>query len=71
MGQTRPVVVYRLIAANSIDERIVELSGFKAELFEQLARRSTLAEAASELPAGARDISEGELLTWARERYGL
>ena len=32
MGQTRPVVVYRLIAASSIDEHIVELSGFKAEL---------------------------------------
>jgi hypothetical protein len=29
MGPTRPVVVYRLIAADSIDERIVELSGFK------------------------------------------
>jgi SNF2 family DNA or RNA helicase len=71
MGQTRPVVVYRLIAANSIDEHIVELSGFKAELFEQLARRSTLAEAASELPAGTRDVSEGELLTWAREQYCL
>jgi SNF2 family DNA or RNA helicase len=71
MGQTSSVVVYRLIAANSIDERIVELSGFKAELFDQLARRSTLAEAASELPAGTRDVSEGELLTWAREQYGL
>ena len=71
MGQTRPVVVYRLIAANSIDEHIVELSGFKTELFEQLARRSTLAEAATERPAGTRDVSEGELLTWAREQYGL
>jgi superfamily II DNA or RNA helicase len=71
MGQTRPVIVYRLIAANSIDEQIVELSGFKAKLFEQLARRSTLAEAASELPAGTRDVGEGELLSWARERYGL
>jgi superfamily II DNA or RNA helicase len=71
MGQTRPVVVYRLIAANSIDEHIVRLSGFKAELFEQLARRSALAEAASELPAGTRDVGEGELLSWARERYNL
>jgi SNF2 family DNA or RNA helicase len=70
MGQTRPVVVYRLIAEDSIDERVVQLSGFKAELFEQLARRSTLAEASS-LPAGVREVSEGELLAWARERYGL
>lgn len=71
MGQTHPVVVYRLIAANSIDERIVKLSGFKAELFKQLARRSTLAEAASELPAETRDVREGELLNWAREQYDL
>jgi len=71
MGQTRPVVVYRLIAEDSIDERVVQLSGFKAELFEQLARRSSLAEAASEVPGGVRDVNEGELLAWARERYGL
>jgi superfamily II DNA or RNA helicase len=71
MGQTRPVVVYRLIAAHSVDEHIVELSGFKAELFEQLARRSALAEAASDLPDGTRDVREGELLAWAREKYGL
>lgn len=66
MGQTHPVIVYRLIAANSIDEHVV-----KAELFNQLARRSTLAEEASELPAGARDVTEGELLEWARQRYIL
>ena len=71
MGQTRPVVVYRLIAADSIDERVVQLSGFKAELFEQLARRSALAEAASEVPADMRDVDEHELLAWARGRYGL
>jgi SNF2 family DNA or RNA helicase len=71
ISQTRPVVVYRLIAANSIDEKIVELSSFKAELFNQLARRSTLAEAAADLPMGTRDVSENELLTWAREQYDL
>jgi superfamily II DNA or RNA helicase len=43
MGQTQPVVVYRLIAADSIDERVVHLSGFKAELFDQLARHNVLA----------------------------
>ena len=59
MGQTLPVVVYRLIAENSIDERVVQLSGFKADLFEQLARHSTLAEAAGELPAGVHDVHEG------------
>lgn len=71
MGQTRPVVVYRLIASDSIDERVVQLSGFKAELFDQLARHSVLADAASDLPAGVRDVSEGELLAWARKKYDL
>jgi SNF2 family DNA or RNA helicase len=71
MGQTLPVVVYRLIAENSIDERVVQLSGFKADLFEQLARYSTLAEAAGELPAGVHDVHEGELLAWGREQYSL
>jgi superfamily II DNA or RNA helicase len=71
MGQTRPVVVYRLIAADSIDERIVQLSGFKAELFDQLARHSVLADAASELPADVHDVNEGDLLAWARSRYGM
>jgi hypothetical protein len=71
MGQTRPVVVYRLIAAETIDERVVQLSGFKAELFDQLARHSVLADAVSEPPADVRDVKEGELLAWARSRYGL
>lgn len=72
MGQTRRVVLYRLIAEGTIDERIVQLSGLKAELFDQLARRSVLAEAASaELPGSVRDVREGELLEWARERYGF
>jgi SNF2-related domain len=71
MGQTLPVVLYRLIAANSLDERIVQLTNFKAELFELLARRSILADAAAELPIDVRDVSESELLAWGRTRYGL
>jgi hypothetical protein len=47
------------------------LSGFEAELFDQLARRSTLAEAAGKLPAGVQDVNESELLDWGREHYGL
>ena len=69
MGQTQPVVVYRLIAADSIDERIVQLSGFKAELFDELARHSNLADGASRQAAGIHDVSEGELLDWANRKY--
>lgn len=70
MGQTHAVVVYRLIAEGSIDERIVQLSGFKAELFDRLARRSRLADEASKHSARVRDVAEGELLDWARKKYG-
>lgn len=44
-GQINPVVVHRLVAMDSVDARIVELSGFKAELFDKLARESVLGEA--------------------------
>lgn len=71
MGQTQPVVVYRIIAAASIDEHIVRLSGFKAELFDQLARRSNLADEATRQSAGVRDVAEGELLDWAARTYGM
>ncbi len=33
IGQTRPVMVYRLVARNTIEEKVLELSGRKAELF--------------------------------------
>jgi SNF2 family DNA or RNA helicase len=34
IGQTRPVNVYRLIAANTIEEKVVALAQRKAELFK-------------------------------------
>ena len=45
--------------------------GEPAELFDQLARHSVLADATSELPADVRDVNEAELLTWARKTYTL
>jgi SNF2 family DNA or RNA helicase len=69
MRQTQTVVVCRLVAAASIDERIVQLSGLKAELFGQLARHSTLASAAAALRL--HDVTENDLLDWGRSRYGL
>lgn len=63
--------VYRLIVEDSIDERVVQLSGFKAELSGQLARHSALAEAASREHTGPHEVNEGELLSWARDRYSM
>jgi len=36
IGQTRPVTVYRLITANTIEERIIELHRNKRELADAL-----------------------------------
>ncbi|QKW22518.1 DEAD/DEAH box helicase [Kitasatospora sp. NA04385] len=57
MGQIRRVRVHRLLAADSLDRRLVELLRGKAELFDQYARRSDLAEAAPE----AVDVSDRAL----------
>ena len=70
-GQTGTVVLYRLIAVGGLDERIVQLSGFTARLFAQLARHDALADAAAEVPGGIRDVSEGELLARGRDHYGM
>jgi superfamily II DNA or RNA helicase len=34
IGQTRPVMVYRLVSANTIEEKVMELKGRKAALFD-------------------------------------
>lgn len=47
MGQTRRVVVHRLLARNSVDERLVEILKGKRELFEQFARQSLIKEASA------------------------
>jgi SNF2 family DNA or RNA helicase len=69
MGQTRRVVVYRLVAERSADERIIEITQFKAELFDKLARHSLLAEAS--LTARDHRIQEPPLLAHERNRFGL
>jgi len=69
MGQTQRVVTYRLIAENSIDERLVELSGFKAELFDKLARQSYLADSSPQALDPV--ISEEQLLAAERNRLGI
>ncbi|MDF5753143.1 DEAD/DEAH box helicase [Spongiactinospora sp. TRM90649] len=57
MGQVRTVQVHRLLAVDSLDQRLLELLGRKAALFERYAHRSDLAESAPE----AIDVSEHAL----------
>lgn len=57
MGQVRTVQVHRLLIADSVDERMIEILGSKAQLFDAYVRHSTIAQAAP----GAVDISEVQL----------
>jgi superfamily II DNA or RNA helicase len=57
MGQVRSVQVHRLLIEDSVDQRMLELLGSKAQLFDAYVRHSAIAEAAP----GAVDISEMQL----------
>lgn len=46
MGQVRPVRVHRLLGADGVDERIVEILASKREVFDDYVRVSSLAQAA-------------------------
>ncbi|MBD0695676.1 helicase SNF2 [Streptomyces sp. CBMA123] len=57
MGQVRRVQVHRLLAADSVDQRMLEILRAKQRLFDAYARRSELAESVPE----AVDVSEQSL----------
>jgi SNF2 family DNA or RNA helicase len=63
MGQTRRVVVHRLLARNSVDERMLEILRGKREVFETYARDSLVKEASAEATEArmANAIIEAEL----------
>jgi superfamily II DNA or RNA helicase len=44
MGQVRPVDVHRLLAEDSVDQRMLEVLAVKASLFDEYVRRSELKE---------------------------
>jgi SNF2 family DNA or RNA helicase len=57
MGQVRTVQVHRLLVADSVDQRMLEILGGKKALFDAYVRDSALTAAAP----GAVDISEAQL----------
>lgn len=57
MGQLRHVQVHRLLTADSVDQRVLQLLGTKKRLFDAYARHSEVAESTPE----AVDISEQSL----------
>ena len=49
MGQTRNVLVYRLLCENTVDEKITDLLKRKQEVFDAFADKSVAAEKSVEL----------------------
>jgi SNF2 family DNA or RNA helicase len=48
MGQVRSVQVHRLLVADSVDQRMLEILDSKSKLFDEYARRSTTADSSLE-----------------------
>lgn len=81
MGQARTVQVHRLLAEDSVDEAMRDLVAAKAELFDEYARPSALAEASADATDVSnlrvtRDIAsqadaERAIIAGERERLGL
>jgi SNF2 family DNA or RNA helicase len=71
LGQVQKVQVHRLLVADSVDERMLELLEGKTALFDAYARRSDTADAVPQ----ARDLSEAALarrvIDTERARLGL
>ncbi|MFD7025862.1 DEAD/DEAH box helicase [Promicromonospora sukumoe] len=72
MGQVRTVQVHRLLIEDSVDERLLEILGTKAELFAEYAGRASVAGTPS--ATDGTDVSEKELsrriVDEERERLG-
>lgn len=52
IGQDKPVLVYRLVAADTIEEKVMALKEKKAELFDRVVEGAGQAQDAGELAAG-------------------
>lgn len=58
IGQTRDVVVYRLIADDTVDERVLEILASKQEKFEAFAENSVVADKQQEMETENSVIAE-------------
>lgn len=71
MGQIRRVQVHRLLAADSVDQRMLELLETKQELFDAFARRSDTKETMPEAVDLAGPALARKVIAVERERLGL
>jgi superfamily II DNA or RNA helicase len=71
MGQIHRVQVHRLLVADSVDQRMLELLEEKSQLFNSYARRSELAETTPEALDGTQAALARRIIETERERLGL
>ncbi|MBR7837564.1 helicase SNF2 [Actinospica durhamensis] len=71
MGQIRRVQVHRLLATDSVDQRMLEILEEKKELFDAFARRSDTAETMPEAVGLTGQAMARKVIAAERERLGL
>jgi superfamily II DNA or RNA helicase len=71
MGQISRVQVHRLLVADSVDQRMLEILEAKKGLFEAYARRSDTAESIPEAVAASPDALARRVVQAERERLGM
>merc|ERR1719225_2122873 len=62
IGQTKPVMIYRLVTANTFDQRIVERAAAKRKLEKMIIHRSKFKAGAESVSSSLQSISPQELL---------
>jgi hypothetical protein len=71
MGQIRRVQVHRLLATDSVDQRMLEILEAKKELFDAFARRSDTADSMPEAVGLNPQTMARQVIAAERERLGL
>ena len=69
MGQSRKVVVHRLLSAKTVDERIMDILSGKRETFLAFANESVVGNIDRERAIGEAAVEE--IIAAERERYGI
>ena len=62
IGQTKPVMIYRLVTANTIDQRIVERAAAKRKLEKMVIHREKFKAGAASITTSLKTLSPNELL---------
>merc|ERR1711994_368938 len=62
IGQTKPVMIYRLVTANTIDQKIVERAAAKRKLEKMIIHKSKFKAGAENVKSSLQSISAQELL---------